>query len=138
MEQFIVIVLLFSLLAVFLYSMYIFLWLLYDGMVDNIMQEVSVEKNILLSLHTIFGGFMLVLIGIELLRAMKIYLKENLVHAEVVILVAIIGLSRHIIDLKLDKDPLYFAGLGILIVCIVGSYYLIRESSKKKTINNVD
>ncbi|MGB3608261.1 phosphate-starvation-inducible PsiE family protein [Psychroserpens sp.] len=131
-------VLLFSLLAVFLYSMYIFLWLLYDGMVDNIMQEVSVEKNILLSLHTIFGGFMLVLIGIELLRAMKIYLKENLVHAEVVILVAIIGLSRHIIDLKLDKDPLYFAGLGILIVCIVGSYYLIRESSKKKTINNVD
>ncbi len=102
------------------------------------MQEVSVEKNILLSLHTIFGGFMLVLIGIELLRAMKIYLKENLVHAEVVILVAIIGLSRHIIDLKLDKDPLYFAGLGILIVCIVGSYYLIRESSKKKTINNVD
>ncbi|AGC77959.1 uncharacterized membrane protein (DUF373 family) [Nonlabens dokdonensis] len=130
-ERFLIIVLLTALLAVVLYSIVVFLWLLYNGIVDSISQTVTLEQNILLSLHTIFGGFMLVLIGIELLQTMKIYLEKNVVHAEVVILVAIIGLSRHIIDLKLDKEPLYYLGLGILLIGLSGSYYLIRKSSEK-------
>ncbi len=131
-ERIIVIVLLFSLLTVVLYSTVVFIMLLYNGILDSFRETLTLEHNILLSLHTIFGGFMLVLIGIELLQTMKIYLKENVVHAEVVILVAIIGLSRHIIDLKLEREPLYFVGLGILVFGLSGSYYLIKKSSKRK------
>ena len=132
-ERVIIMILLIALLTVVLYSCAVFLWLLYNGVADSVTQNVTLEQNILLSLHTIFGGFMLVLIGIELLHTMKIYLEKNIVHAEVVILVAIIGLSRHIIDLKLDKNPLYYLGLGVLLIGLSGSYYLIRKSSRDKT-----
>lgn len=131
-ERIIVVVLLFALLATVIYSTVVFLILLYEGILDSFRESVTLEHNILLSLHTIFGGFMLVLIGIELLQTMKIYLEKNVVHAEVVILVAIIGLSRHVIDLKLDKEPLYYIGLGVLIVGLAGSYFLIRKSTSRK------
>lgn len=135
-ERIIVIILLFLLLFVLLYSTIVFIVLLYNGILDSLQKDVTIESNILLSLHSIFGGFMLVLIGIELLQTMKIYLKENVVHAEVVILVAIIGLSRHVIDLKLDHEPLYLVGFGSLIVGLALSYYLIKKSGKNKIESN--
>lgn len=44
-------------------------------------------------LMDLFGVFLLVLIGIELLDTIKVYLKENVVNVEVVVLVAIIAVS---------------------------------------------
>lgn len=77
----------------------------------------------------LFGGFLLVLIGIELLDTIKIYLKSNVIHVEVVILVAIIALARKIIILKVEEyDGIVMIGIGILILGMTGAYYLIRKA----------
>ena len=43
------------------------------------------------------GGFLLVLIGIELLDTIKAYFRENTIHVEIVILLAIIAIARKVI-----------------------------------------
>ena len=42
----------------------------------------------------IFGFFLMVLIGLELIETMKVYLVENTVHVEIIFLVAIIAVNR--------------------------------------------
>jgi uncharacterized membrane protein (DUF373 family) len=81
----------------------------------------------------IFGYFLLILIGIELLETIKAYLVKNEIHVEIIILVAIIAVARKIILL----DP-FAAGealnssamiaLGVVVVSLAVSYYLVRKS----------
>lgn len=89
-------------------------------------------SGLLVSLDTlmdVFGGFLLILIGIELLETIKIYLKKNVVHVEVVVLVAIIALARKIVILKIEETTLEVtAGLGILILTLSVAYYLIKRT----------
>jgi len=81
------------------------------------------------SLMDLFGVFLLVLIGIELLDTIKIYLKQNVVHVEVVVLVAIIALARKVVVLKLEEwDGAMIAGLGALILSLAVTYYLIKRA----------
>ncbi|MFO7827786.1 MAG: phosphate-starvation-inducible PsiE family protein [Bacteroidales bacterium] len=77
----------------------------------------------------LFGVFMLVLIGIELLDTIKVYLRSNIVHVEVVVLVAIIALARKVIALKTENmDGDKIIGIGILIVALGVTYYLIKRA----------
>jgi uncharacterized membrane protein (DUF373 family) len=86
----------------------------------------------IISLDTLmdtFGGFLLILIGIELLETIKIYLKQNIVHVEVVVLVAIIALARKIVILKIEDLSLeIMAGIGILVLTLSIAYYLIKKT----------
>jgi len=80
-------------------------------------------------LMDLFGVFMLVLIGIELLDTIKVYLNSNIVHVEVVVLVAIIALARKVIALKAENmsgDKII--GIGVLIVALGITYYLIKRA----------
>lgn len=77
----------------------------------------------------IFGLFLLVLIGIELLDTIKTYLAERILHTEVVLLVAIIAIARKVIildDAKLSASMLL--GIGAIIVALGISYYLLKKS----------
>jgi uncharacterized membrane protein (DUF373 family) len=76
----------------------------------------------------LFGIFLLVLIGIELLDTIKIYFKDNVVHVEVVVLVAIIAISRKVIVLEPgDYEPGTLIGIGIIILALAISYFLIKK-----------
>jgi uncharacterized membrane protein (DUF373 family) len=80
-------------------------------------------------LMDLFGVFLLVLIGIELLDTIKVYLKENVVHVEVVVLVAIIAIARKVVVLKIEELPgSTIIGIGILIVSLAIAYYLIKKA----------
>ena len=131
-ERVIIIALLFSLLLVVIYTTVVFLGLLFSGILSSI-QDSFAENNILKHLHRVFGGFLTVLIGIELLHTIKMYLKEDVVHVEVVLLVAHIGISRHVIDLDLGHlKPMTIFGVSALIIALSGGYYLIKKGMRLK------
>lgn len=131
-ERVIITTLLFSLLFVVAYSTVVFLGLLFTGIFSNLENSFS-ENHILTHLHSIFSGFMLVLIGIELVHTVKIYLKEDVVHVEIVLLVALIGISRHVIDLDFKHlEPLTLIGLSTLILALSIGYYLIKKGMRMK------
>lgn len=80
-------------------------------------------------LMELFGVFMLVLIGIELLDTIKVYLKENVVHVEVVVLVAIIAVARKVVVLKMEEiDGLKIIGVASIIVALAIAYYCIKKA----------
>lgn len=77
----------------------------------------------------LFGVFLLVLIGIELLDTIKVYLRESVVHVEVVVLVAIIAIARKVVVLKIeDLDGMVILGIGGLIIALALAYYLIKKA----------
>jgi uncharacterized membrane protein (DUF373 family) len=85
-------------------------------------------------LFRIFGFVFMILIGFELMETVEMYFKSNVIHAEVVLLVAVIAVSRKVILLDLEKyDPLAIIGLGIIILALGGCYYLIKLSFREKT-----
>lgn len=89
-------------------------------------QFTLLEFNVLMDL---FGVFLLVLIGIELLDTIKVYLKDNVVHVEVVVLVAIIALARKVVVMDLEETSSgMLLGLAAIIIALSVSYYLIRQA----------
>ncbi len=77
----------------------------------------------------IFGFFMMVLIGHELLESIKAYLVEDKIHAEVIFLVAIVAVSRKIIILDYKTiSPEMLYGMAAIIIALGVGYFLVRKA----------
>ncbi len=82
-------------------------------------------------LMKIFGDFLLILIGAELLETTKLFLTDKMIHVEVVILVAIMAIARKVIILDTTKLPsLTLFGIGFIIIALTAGYYLIKRSQQ--------
>jgi uncharacterized membrane protein (DUF373 family) len=76
----------------------------------------------------LFGFFLLILIGIELLETIKAYLVDKVVHSEIVLEVALIAIARKVIILDFKQyDSTAILGIAALIIAISASYYIIRR-----------
>jgi uncharacterized membrane protein (DUF373 family) len=72
----------------------------------------------------IFGLFLLVLIGVELLETIKAYIKDNVVHYEVVMTVAMIAIARKVIILDVKElQGLTLVGIAAIIVALAAAKY---------------
>jgi len=79
----------------------------------------------------IFGLFLLVLIGIELLETLKTYINENVIRVQVVFMVALIAVARKVIILDIKNFPgITLIGIGTIILALSIGYYLIRQIHK--------
>ena len=75
----------------------------------------------------IFGFFLLVLIGIELLETIKAYLLTNVVHVEIVLEVALIAIARKVIILDIKKyESLTLVGIAALISSVALAFFVIK------------
>lgn len=100
-------------------------WLIIKDLIEQPYFMLSVEQIL-----DIFGLFMLVLIGIELLETvMKTYLTQGQPHYEVVLSVAIIAISRKVIILDVkETDSLSLLGIAGIIVALTLGYFLMKRS----------
>jgi uncharacterized membrane protein (DUF373 family) len=97
-----------------------------------IIRDIIEPPSLLLSvdqLLEIFGLFMLVVIGIELLETiMKTYITQGQPHHEIVLSVAIIAIARKIIILDLKKvESLSLIGIASIIVALTVGYFLMKR-----------
>jgi len=77
----------------------------------------------------IFGFFLLVLIGLELLSSIRMYIQDETIHVELVMVVALIAVSRKIIVLDYEKtDALTVLGIAALVIALSAGYYLMKRS----------
>jgi uncharacterized membrane protein (DUF373 family) len=80
-------------------------------------------------LMELFSLFLIILIGLELLETIKVYLKEDLLKVELVILVAIIAIARKVIIWDFDKySYLELIGLAAMIVALSTGYFLLKKA----------
>ncbi len=84
----------------------------------------------------IFGFFLLVLIGIELLGTIEAYFEEHAIHDEVVLIVAIIAVARKVIVLDLEKytSDTLFAIAAILLALSLG-YFLVKRARISRNVS---
>lgn len=80
-----------------------------------------------------FGGALLVLLGLELLETVRTYFAEHRVRLEVIMIVAMIAVSRHIITIDFGHaDGPWLAGVAALVLALGAAYYLVKRSSEEK------
>jgi len=81
------------------------------------------------NLFEIFGFFMMILIGLELLESIRSYLSDNLLHVEVVFLVAMIAVARKVIILEVKElEPLALMGIASIILALALGYYHVKKA----------
>jgi uncharacterized membrane protein (DUF373 family) len=80
-------------------------------------------------MHLIFGGFLVILLGVELMETVRMYLTEHVIHVEVVFLVAMIAVGRHIIELDYLRAPVWnLFGTAAIVVALSLGYFLLKKS----------
>ncbi len=81
------------------------------------------------NLMNVFGVFLLVVIGIELLDTIKVYFRKHVIHVEVVMLVAIIAIARKIIVMDFEQyQGLDSIGIAAIMLALAGGYFLIKKT----------
>jgi uncharacterized membrane protein (DUF373 family) len=100
-----------------------------------LVMDVLTPPVFLLEIHEmleIFGLFLLVLIGIELLHSIKIYIVRREFHLETVLTVAMIAVARKIIVLEPKELPEgAILGIATLVLALALGYYVMRRSRKE-------
>jgi len=80
----------------------------------------------------VFGFFLMILIGLELLATVRAYLRQARLCVEVVFLVAMIALARKVIVLDYKEvPPLMLLGLAALLLALAGGYVLLRGEHRR-------
>jgi uncharacterized membrane protein (DUF373 family) len=103
-----------------------------------IIRDVSKSPYLIISvdqLLELFGLFMLVIIGIELLETiMKTYLTPGGAHYEVVLSVAIIAIARKVIILDIkETSSLSLLGIASIIMALTIGYFFMKRSGGRNT-----
>ncbi|ROQ93616.1 phosphate-starvation-inducible PsiE family protein [Desulfosoma caldarium] len=105
----------------------------------TILKDISKPPYFILDIEELlelFGLFMLVIIGIELLETiMKTYSTPGQQHHEVVLSVAIIAISRKIIILDMKTvDSMSLIGIAAITIALTIGYAFVRAKRPKQQI----
>jgi len=80
----------------------------------------------------IFGYFLLVLIGVELLETLKAYVRKDVIHVRVVLEVALIAMARKVIIEEPNAVPgLTLFGIAALILALGIAFYFERQAKRE-------
>jgi uncharacterized membrane protein (DUF373 family) len=124
-EKIVYVILILLLGTVVLFSIAELIGLIYSGLFIQSVYRLDNHE-----LVNLFGFFLLVIIGIELLETLKTYLQENTIHFEIVILVALIAIARKVIIIEPEyQDGMTLAGIGVIIVALGVAYYLFKKAN---------
>src|SRR5579862_2536463 len=100
-----------------------------------IVQEIWAPPRFLIrvqGLLEIFGYFLLVLIGVELLETLKAYLRKDIIHVRVVLEVALIAMARKvIIEEPNTVSSLTLFGIAALILALAIAFYFERQAKRE-------
>jgi uncharacterized membrane protein (DUF373 family) len=96
--------------------------------------SIGNAKDLHSALQRAFGGVLVVVLGLELIETLKVYFHEHQVRVEVIMIVGLIAVGRHVIQVDYEHvDAPQLFGLGALIVSLSLGYFLVGKSSKSDT-----
>jgi uncharacterized membrane protein (DUF373 family) len=80
----------------------------------------------------IFGYFLLVLIGVELLETLKAYVRKDVIHVRVVLEVALIAMARKVIIEEPNTVPgMTLFGIAALILALGIAFFFERQAKRE-------
>lgn len=107
-----------------------------------LVKDVLSPPFFLLEIHELlelFGLFLMVLIGIELLHSVKTYIVRREFHLETVLTVAMIAVARKIIVLDPQELPQgTLLGIAALVLALALGYYVMRRSRQETRVSDLE
>lgn len=80
----------------------------------------------------IFGLFLLILIGLELLDTVITYLSEHVIHVEIVFMVAMIAVARKVIILDVKELPFTTTlSIAAIVLALAAAYYFFKRANRQ-------
>ena len=101
-------------------------WLLFKDLTTVGTLLVDVEEML-----ELFGFFLLVLVGLELLTTLKSYLYDRVIHVEVVLEVSLIAVAQKIIILDTRTGGPTLLGLAGLIMALALAFWVVRIARRR-------
>jgi uncharacterized membrane protein (DUF373 family) len=106
------------------------LWYLFVLAIRERVAHIDSIPMLMLAVQRAFAGVLLIVLGLELLETLRVYFTDHRVRLELVIVVALIAVSRHVINIDFEHvSGLSIAGIAALIVALTGGYYLVRRAA---------
>jgi uncharacterized membrane protein (DUF373 family) len=101
-------------------------WLLLRDMSSTRVLMLDAEEML-----ELFGFFLLVLIGVELLTTLKSFIRSGAIHGEVVLEVALIAVAQKIILLDTSKTTAgALLGIAGLVLALAAAFWSVRAGKK--------
>ena len=127
-ETFIVCLLLLLLMLTVLIATLEFFYLFWSLVGDRVREMDSVDL-FRSGMHKVFAGFLVLLLGIELMETVRMYLTEHVIHVEIVFLVAMIAVGRHVIELDYAQgEAMTLFGVAALVLTLSAGYFLLKRA----------
>jgi len=83
-------------------------------------------------MQKVFAGVLVVLLGLELAETIKSYFADHQIRVEVILIVAVVAVGRHIIQLDFDHAPAgEIVGLSALMLSLTGGYFFVKRAQAK-------
>ena len=84
-------------------------------------------------LFQVFGLFLMVLIGLELLSSIRFYLKDHSIHAELMLLIALTAVTRKVVILDAKEiDPMTIFAIGFLIIALAVGFFVVNRGKVER------
>src|SRR5262245_44219363 len=97
--------------------------------VRNNIGEIGSAEDLHGVLQRGIGGVLIVLLGLELMETLKTYFSKHHIRVEVILVVTIIAVGRHIIKLDFEHvSASLLYGLSALMIALAAGYFLVRWS----------
>jgi uncharacterized membrane protein (DUF373 family) len=133
-EKVIITILMVLMAIVLVLAVYELTWLLISDIFSPPVLLLDISE-----LLELFGFFLLVLIGIELLETIKTYFAERVVHVEVVADVALIAIARKVVILDVKEyEPLQLVGIAFIIAALAGTHWVIKWGRRREIFRETD
>jgi uncharacterized membrane protein (DUF373 family) len=105
--------------------------LLFVLMARNLLAEaagvVSIS-DLFPAMQRSLAGVLVVVIALELLETLKTYFVDHHIRVEVILVVAIVAVGRHVIQIDFEHTPgIVLLGLSSVILALTAGYFLVRK-----------
>jgi uncharacterized membrane protein (DUF373 family) len=102
---------------------------LFAGLRAGLGATLESAGGLQVALQNVFGGVLLVLLGLELIDTLKVYFAEHTIRTEVILIVAMIAVGRHIIQIDYEHTGgLELIGMATIMIALAVSYFLVKKS----------
>lgn len=109
----------------------VMLYVLFFSGIREHLNAIDSVGGLQTALQHVFAGVLLVLLGLELIETLNAYSADHHVRIEVVLIVAMIALGRHIVQMDFAhlSGPVLL-GVAALTFALAASYFVIKRAHR--------
>ena len=107
------------------------LYVLFINGVRVQLTTIDTVEGVQQAVQRVFAGVLLVLLGLELIEMLRFYFVQHRIRIEMVLIVAMIAVGRHIVQIDLERTAApSLLGVAALMFALAASYFLVKGTHR--------